>query len=275
MRTPLAILLVLFALRFSAQPASDIRQVLVLHSEPAGLAITEPVERGMSLYALSHQYGVTLEAILAANPDLDPRAVPLGYPLAIPLDPASITQHPPAPGQSAIPLGYRVQPRETLYRIARTYLGTSPESVLALNPNASANLSVGQVLHIGWYLPASGPQALEARPDSTRVTTDTDIRDFTAEYAREGAEIREQKGLAIWRPGSSEGHYFVLHPTARVGSYMEVTNPMLHRTLTAKVAGQLNPGLYPKNVGLVVSPSLAKALGILDQQFFARWRYIE
>jgi len=275
MRAPLFLVFSLFACLVSAQADPENRQVMVLHSEPAGLAITEPVARGMSLYAISQHYGVGVEAILAANPDLDPRAVPLGYPLAIPLDPSNITQQTPRLDQPAIPLSYRIQPRETLYRIAKVYLGSTPEAVLALNPNATETLSIGQVLHIGWYLPATDPAPPVATPDTTLAVSDTGIRDYAAEYALAGAEIREQKGLAIWRPGSAEGHYFVLHPTARIGSYMEVTNPMLHRTLTAKVAGQLNPDLYPKNVGLVVSPSLAKALGVLDQQFFARWRFIE
>nr|MBP6681652.1 hypothetical protein [Saprospiraceae bacterium] len=101
------------------------------------------------------------------------------------------------------------------------------------------------------------------------------VKDFTDEYKTEGKIIREQKGLAVWKPGSQQSHYYVLHPTAKVGSYMEVTNPMLHRTLTAKVAGNIPPGLYQSQVGLVVSPSVARALGVLDQQFFARWRFVE
>jgi hypothetical protein len=56
---------------------------------------------------------------------------------------------------------------------------------------------------------------------------------------------------------------------------MEITNPMLHRTITAKVSGNIPPGLYQSHVGIVVSPSTARALGVLDQQFFARWRYVE
>jgi hypothetical protein len=56
---------------------------------------------------------------------------------------------------------------------------------------------------------------------------------------------------------------------------MEITNPMLHNTLTAKVAGNIPPGLYQSHVGLVVSPSVARALGVLDQQFFAQWRFVE
>jgi LysM repeat protein len=276
MRIILPILFLLVAnARMSAQADRIIRQVPVHHVEPTGLIISEPIQRGMSLYGISGRYKVSVDAILAANPDLDPRAVPLGYPLAVPLDAAAITQQEPPDGVYAIPLSYRVQPRETLYRIAKVYLGSSPDAILALNPNTGESLAIGQVLHIGWYVPGTGADAV---PETSAIPADvagTEPTDYTAEYAREGSTILDQKGLAFWKPGSTEGHYFVLHPTARVGSYMEVTNPMLHRTVTAKVAGRLNAALYPKNVGLVVSPSLARALGVLDQQFFARWRYVE
>lgn len=276
MRLILPILFLLAAnARLYAQTDRSVRQMPVHYVEPTGLVISEPIERGMSLYGISERYKVGIDAILAANPDLDPRAVPLGYPLAVPLDVTAITQEEPAEGEYAIPLSYRVQPKETLYRIARVYLGSTPDAILALNPNAGESLAIGQVLHIGWYIPGT-PSGDQPKPSALPAdVAGTEPTDYADVYAREGSTILEQKGLAFWKPGSTEGHYFVLHPTARVGSYMEVTNPMLHRTVTAKVAGRLNAALYPKNVGLVVSPSLARALGVLDQQFFARWRYVE
>jgi hypothetical protein len=87
--------------------------------------------------------------------------------------------------------------------------------------------------------------------------------------------VHVQKGLAVWKPGKVTSNYYVLHPTAKLGSFMEISNPMLHRTITAKVAGHIPPGLYQSHVGIVVSPSIARALGVLDQHFFAQWRYVE
>jgi hypothetical protein len=100
-------------------------------------------------------------------------------------------------------------------------------------------------------------------------------KDFIREAIGGGKVIKVQKGLAIWKAGNLSAHYYVLHPTAKVGSYMEITNLMLHRTITAKVAGHIPPGLYKSNVGIVVSPSIARALGVLDVQFYAKWRYVE
>jgi LysM repeat protein len=230
----------------------------------------------MTLYGLSKKYNVSIDSILEKNPDLNPEAIPLGYPVNIPIFTKALSFVQPEIEGISIPVCYRVQPKETLYRISKVYLDVAPEVISALNPRSELGLSIGQVLHLGWYTPGENSHS-PIRTSTTMAgdTTSYKVIDFAKAYMVSGKTIREQKGLAVWKPGDSQSHYYVLHPTAKVGTYMEVTNPMLHRTLTAKVAGNIPPGLYQTRVGLVVSPSLARALGILDQQFFAQWRFVE
>lgn len=251
-------------------------QKFIYHNEPTGFVLIESLDPGMTLYGLSRKYNLSIGYMLDANPDLNPEAIPLGYPVNIPIDIKAITFTLPQMQTESFPVFYRVQPKETLYRISKVYLGVSPETLIALNPRIDQGLSIGQVLHLGWYI----PQANTYNTTSVSSVEELDsglypVKDFNKEYKAEGKTLREQKGLAVWKPGNMQSHYYVLHSTAKVGTYMEVTNPMLHRTLTAKVAGNIPPGLYQSHVGLVVSPSVARALGVLDQQFFARWRFVE
>jgi LysM repeat protein len=251
-------------------------QKFIHYIDPVGLVIIEKVDQGTTLYSLSRKYNVSMDLILSSNPDLDPGAVPLGYPVNIPIFSKAISFTPPQAGDDSIPVFYRVEPKETLYRISKVYLGTSPDTIKGLNPRVKEGLSIGQVLHLGWYNPQKNTQnPAGTAPPTGDIAELYPVTDYTNEYKTEGKVIREQKGLAVWKPGNMQSHYYVLHPTAKIGSYMEVTNPMLHRTLTAKVAGNIPPGIYPTHVGLVVSPSVARALGVLDQQFFARWRFVE
>lgn len=248
----------------------------VHYLDNTGLVLIESLDPGMTLYGLSRKYNVSVDSILAANPDLMPSAIPLGYPVNIPIYPGSISFSPPVITNSEMALFYRVQPRETLYHISKSFLGVSPEAVSNLNPSAQQGLTIGQVLQIGWYVPSS----IMAPYSSVLATSGRDSillkpKDFIMEAHVSGTKIQEQKGLAVWKPGKVNAHFYVLHPTAKVGTYMEITNPMLKRTITAKVAGHFPPGLYESNVGIVVSPSTARALGVLDQQFYARWRYVE
>lgn len=280
MRPHLLFLLLFVVLGLTTSAQSDSfeasAQKLIYHVESAGLVFIEPLQPGMTLYSLSRKYNVSVDSILSANPDLNPDAIPLGYPVHIPIFSRAITLNAPQQEGNFIPIGYRVQPKETLYRISRVYLGIAPEQLVALNPRADQGIAIGQVLNIGWYNPSLNTHSPSATTPGTGEENGLyEVKDFSKAYVAEGKIIREQKGLAVWKPGNMQSHYYVLHPTARVGSYMEVTNPMLRRTLTAKVAGHIPPGLYQSHVGLVVSPSVAKALGVLDQQFFAKWRFVE
>ena len=248
----------------------------VHYMDQVGLVIIESLEPGMTLYGLSRKYNVAIDSILAINPDLDPRSIPLGYPVNIPISPTTISYSIPASYSNGLGLYYHVQPKETLYRISKVYLNVPPETIISLNPSVEQGLSIGQVIHIGWYVPSK----IKALPPSSLISIGLDSnatkpKDFILEAHNEGTKIHEQKGLAVWKPGNVNAHFYVLHPSAKVGSYMEITNPMLKRTITAKVAGHIPPGLYQSHVGIVVSPSTAKALGVLDQQFYARWRYVE
>ncbi len=275
----LTLLLYLTAFSLQAQPVSpdEKTQKFVHYIDPIGLVIIEVIEPGMTFYTLKSRYNVSLDTLYTANPDLDPSFIPLGYPIQIPVNPNYISFAPPVSGEDSIPIFYRVQPRETLYRISKVYLGVPPEVLMGLNPRVEEGLSIGQVLHLGWYNPSQyiQPDTIESIGQPNDSLQLFQITDFERQYEAEGRTIREEKGLAVWKPGVNQSNYYVLHPTADVGSFMEITNPMLHRTLTAKVAGNLTPGIYPPHVAIVVSPSVARALGVLDQQFFASWRFVE
>lgn len=265
-------------LHVSAQSEStDVPPKKFVHfTDHAGLVLIESLDPGMTLYGLSRKYNVCIDSILAANPDLVPNAIPLGYPVNIPIWPGSISFTPPVEATQEMELFYQVQPKETLYRISKGFLGVNTDIISTLNPSVLQGLSIGQVLKIGWYMPSS----IKAPFAASIATAGRDSmllkpKDYILEAHAAGNKIQEQKGLAVWKPGNVNAHFYVLHPTAKVGSYMEITNPMLKRTITAKVAGHIPPGLYQTNVGIVVSPSTARALGALDQQFYARWRYVE
>lgn len=244
-------------------------QKFIHFNEELGFLIIEFVQPGQTLYSLSRKYGLSVDRVLQFNPDLDPSLLSIGMPVNIPVNAGSIHSSPPPDGCQSIWLSYRVQPKETVYRISRIYLGRDPQEILKLNPVAAQGLTIGQVLHLGWYF--TSPIQETVQGDSTSMMP----KDFLKEESNKGYVVKEQKGLAVWKAGDTGANYFVLHPTAKVGSMMEITNPMLHRTISAKVAGNIPPGLYQSHVGIVVSPSTARALGVLDHQFFARWRYVE
>ena len=103
---------------------------------PGGTLYT--IRAGDTLSALAARFGTTVEAILAANPGLDPRNLQVARIICIP-GPGVV-----CPGGTS----YAIQPGDTFFALARRF-GVSLQALLAANPQADPNnLQIGQVVCI-------------------------------------------------------------------------------------------------------------------------------
>lgn len=94
---------------------------------------------GDTLWLIARRHGITLEALMAANPGVNPWWLMPGQRLTIPR--AGI---PMPPGGSTPTRTYVVQPGDTFYLIGQR-LGISWESIVAANPGVNAwSLMPGQ-----------------------------------------------------------------------------------------------------------------------------------
>ena len=85
-----------------------------------------------------------------------------------------------------------------------------------------------------------------------------------------------QNGVAQWvKTENTTSDLYVLHPTAPVNSVVEITNPMTHRKIYAKVLSNMPPKLYSEDITVVVSPGVANLLGVIDSRFYVKLRYVE
>lgn len=83
-------------------------------------------------------------------------------------------------------------------------------------------------------------------------------------------------GVAQWaKSGVQTNDLYVLHPSAPINSVVELTNPMTHRTIYAKVLSNMPPKLYPDDISVVVSPGVANLLGAIDSRFYVKLRFVE
>lgn len=135
---------------------------------------TYTVQWGDWLNKIAAQFGVTPQAIVAANPGLKPNLIYPGQVLKIPAPGASIpTTTPgasaPTPSPSA-PGTYTVQRGDWLYAIARKF-GVSVAALQAANPGININLLYpGQVLNIpGGSAPGATPTPSSGAPTTYTV----------------------------------------------------------------------------------------------------------
>jgi len=93
---------------------------------------------------------------------------------------------------------------------------------------------------------------------------------------RDIEEIKKEKGIAYWeKTNYAQTDLVVMHPTAKVNSKISLYNPMMKRKVEAKVVGEMPEESYSDDVSVVISPSVANALGALDRRFLVEITYVE
>lgn len=108
--------------------------------------IVKPKE---TLYSICKLNGVTLEDMVAANPELNQKPLYVGQRLIIPMgDVGGSTPVFSQPGNVApANIQHTVQPKETLYGISRQY-NTTPEALIQTNPGLRDGLKQGMTIII-------------------------------------------------------------------------------------------------------------------------------
>lgn len=82
------------------------------------------------------------------------------------------------------------------------------------------------------------------------------------------------KGVAYWQHGHrANTNKYVLHNSAAINSVIELYNPMLKRTVRAKVIGRIPDETYRSDIDVVLSEGAAESLGALDSRFQVEMRY--
>jgi peptidoglycan DL-endopeptidase LytF len=98
------------------------------------------IRAGDTLFALAQRYNTTVQAILNANPGLDPNFLQIGQVICIP-GTTPVTCPPNT-------FSYRIVAGDTLFSIAQRY-NTTVQAILAVNPGLNPNfLQIGQIICI-------------------------------------------------------------------------------------------------------------------------------
>jgi len=171
--------------------------------------------------------------------------------------------------RDCIPIVYTVRPQETVFRIAKRYFDLKVEDLKTLNHLEDNDLSVGQRLVVGWFVPNTYTLEDQTTPTDLMLVPDVPEDPFSPEIPK------TEVGVAFWNKAQTDySNMFALHPRARLHSMIEITNPMMKKRVLVKVVGRIPP-TYTSDISLVVSPAVAHRLGVLDPRFRAEVRFVE
>ncbi|CCQ95398.1 Peptidoglycan-binding lysin domain protein [[Clostridium] ultunense Esp] len=106
---------------------------------PNGFLYT--IRPGDTFFRLSQQFGVSVDAIIRANPGVDPNRLQIGQMICIP---SAVTPTPPCPNGFL----YVVRAGDTFFRLSQQF-GVSVDAIIRANPGVDPNrLQIGQVICI-------------------------------------------------------------------------------------------------------------------------------
>ncbi len=212
-------------------------------SSPAGTTKTEKiyhtVGKGQTLSSIARQHNTTVSKIKELN-KLKSDNIQLGQKLVVGEKTTVLT--PPKPKVEA--------PKQTPAAAQPTQTNPAPdknttpqtEPVKAAEPQNNVVVNPTPV--------AEKPMA-EA-PGVVNTTYSTD----------DGDEISESGTAIISSEGElSQERSFILHPTAKIGTIVMITNPLNNNTVFARVVGNCKP---EKGVILKMSKTVASKLGVSD-----------
>lgn len=233
--------------------------------------------KGQTMYSLSRFYGVKLEILYNFNANFSSEApAAFGDRVNVPIPDSAIVDWLQAwPRKNFVPVFYTVKPGETFYKIAKTYFGLSPDTLKSRLYLKETTVKAGQRIQVGWLSTKGIPEELQAVNRNP-----LGLKMQALQQAFQGEKLvkvpRFQNGAAYWqREKKGADDFFALHRTAPVGSIIQVTNPLKHKTVYAKVIAKIPDQAYGDDIIVVLSPSVAKLLGAKDPKFFVELKYFE
>jgi len=303
----LGIALLLTAAAVSANPADSIGRRMV----DGRNHVVHKIERGETLYGLCRKYSVSAEEIKKANPGIEsafnvgrevliPRkwngsaaANPVKPAPVAPANPTQAVEQPMAGAPATKNTVHTVAPGETLSGIARKY-GVTVQQIKEDNNLRTDGVNIGQKLTIKVKSTAVQPiPPVSTEPIQVTVegngqgnqprasikpaeNTDPGIpaeSNGRNRDADQGTEVNEDvKASIIVREGIDQTRNYVLHPSARVGTIVMLTNPTTNVRVFARVVGNYRNAEMP-GIGVQVTQAVRDALASGSNEFNLRLNY--
>ncbi len=230
--------------------------------------LNHTVQQGQTLYSIASYYGLDASDLYLHNPSLK-NGAQLYQNVKIPISASDVKWQKTKKFVKwrMIEVVYTVKPKDTIFKIAKTYFKIPVDSFRVMNNLAAGTLEIGDKIIVGWIDIDGIPEKVGVR-SWMPPTLETPYKSFKEDYIRSknGNEI-EEKGPAVWTTKTQSPNLYALHKTAPVGTIMKVTNPLNHRTIYVKVVGQMQTAGYKYDTILVISPAAAKALGGVNRNF--------
>tara|TARA_B110000285_G_C14992531_1_gene547070 strand:- start:104 stop:982 length:879 start_codon:yes stop_codon:yes gene_type:complete len=247
-------------------PTDSIKVTTGLHNSKF---LNHTVKQGQTLFSISRYYGLDMMDIINYNPLLS-EGVKLGQTLKVPIANTDIKwqQGKHFIKWRMIEVVYIVKPKDTVFKIAKTYFKMPIDSFRMINNKTHDTLEIGDKVIVGWIDIDGIPEKAGVRA-WLPITLYTDYKILRKRYVNTQKDKREidEKGPATWNEKAKGDNLYALHKTAPIGTVLKIMNPLNKRTIYVKVVGKLQGAGYHYDTIIVLSPSVVKALAGVNRNF--------
>ncbi len=241
--------------------------------------LVHTIKPGQTLYSLKKFYGLDFSDIYYSNPGVETNGLKVGQKLRIPIVHKALVyfKNQQFRDTSHIPVFYRVKPKETMFRISRVLFRLPADIIKSRNKLSSDALSKNQILHIAWISKQGIPDSLRTYTGLPGVLGEENQKNkyrYEAKLAI-GKEYYTD-GSAYWDKDmnlSAKNKLYVMSSIVPQGSVLRIENPLTKRFLYAKVVAPIPNNSYTKGAIVMLTPTVADALGALDTRFYIRVSY--
>lgn len=238
------------------------------------------VKAGETVYAIKKFYGIDFTDIYYSNPSLEINDMKIGQKIKIPIVDKALKyfDNNGFVDTAFVPVYYKVKPSETLFRLSRVHFRIPADIIKTRNNLTSDVLSVGQTLHMGWLDKRGVPDTLQQYTGlPAALQADNKIHKYRYEaLLAAGKKETNSAGIACWDKSmrlSSTNKLYVMSSLVPAGGVVRVENPMTNRFLYAKVVAPKPENSFTNDAIIMLTPTVANALGGLDSRFYVKVLY--
>jgi len=287
--------------------------IIVTNSSSIGLVFNYRVEAGNTMYSISRMFRADLIDLYAFNEGLNKKPLSIGQQIIVPFNLELLEKYNENVKLSKLNVYYKVGKKENLFRIAKIYFGLDVTTIVKLNDLKDKTIQPNQLLRIGKAqfgnviinkMPKDDVKQIIIEkiedkekiiePKKEIIVKDSIVEKEKIKFDKIVVEIQDSnnkidsiivkespeivisdRGKALWIKNSRTKGLFVLHNGAKINSLMEIVNPVVNRTITAKVLGPIPTNSYPSDVKIILSSQAAYSLGALDTGFFVKIKIVK
>ncbi|MBK7525115.1 MAG: LysM peptidoglycan-binding domain-containing protein [Saprospiraceae bacterium] len=272
----------------------QVQKIYIDVKKPGEIVYPYRFVKGSSIYNLSKAFQMEEKKIYKFNNLKENRQINENELIFIPISENKIVYTTPK-NKKFVVLLYTIKKGETLYHIAKRKMAMQPELLKKINGLSDDSIREGGELIIGWYVfdqvkteknkiekPNAEGEKISHKKDTSgkanyvSTITKNEIKKTKDVSAAPAKKLVSKKVIGFWdKENQSKNGLFVLSNNNKQGSKVEIYYPMNKTSVIATVLGKIPAQTYEEEIEVVISPEVAKKLGIFDSRYSVEIRHYE